>query len=47
MDEFQVSEISGRNRHHAISILFVNEPELLDFFFSSRRQRVSVRDHWG
>lgn len=43
MDEFQVSEISGCNRHHAISILFANDPQLLDFFFSSCRQRLSFR----
>ena len=31
------------NRHHAISILFANDPHLLHFFFTDDRQRL----RWG
>ena len=38
-----VPEIIPCNRHHAISLLFANDPDLLNFFFTPNRQQLT----WG
>lgn len=43
MEELQVPESTPCNRHHAISLLFANDPDLLHFFFMPCRRQLGFK----